>query len=162
MNAETELRYARAAIWQVARLGGESTKLAMQYIGWFAPINDKMSFEHIYAHLLQINEIWTNCTAEQWQAAIRKMLDNKASGSLKMPLTDHALLEDYLALVQDSERQPENDKPTSAYPSDARLSPKPEMPPFVPPTAEQKAQAAERLQAMKQTCSRTRRIYPND
>lgn len=157
MNPETELRYARAVIWQVAQLGGESTKLAMQYIGWFAPINDKMSFEQIYEHLLQINEIWTDCTAEQWQAAIKQMLADKVSGSLKTPLTDHTLLEDYLALVQDSEKQPET--PKSAYPANTRLTPKPDPPPITPYTPEQKARAAERLQQMRGLCYRSRRVY---
>lgn len=42
-DPETELRHARAAIWLVAQMGGENVKLAMQYIGWFAPQNDKLS-----------------------------------------------------------------------------------------------------------------------
>ncbi|MDK4527235.1 hypothetical protein QG034_10360 [Kingella kingae] len=159
-DPETELRHARAAIWLVAQMGGENVKLAMQYIGWFVPQNDKLSFEQVHTYLAQIQTIWNDSTSEQWQSAIKQMLADKVSGSLKMPLNDHLALEDYLARF--SPTQPENDKPTNAYPSDSRLSPKPEIPPFVPPTAEQKAQAAERLQAMKQTCSRTRRIYPND
>lgn len=52
-DLEIELRYARAAIWEVAKMGGEYLKLMLQYIGWFAPVNDKLSFEQIYAHLIQ-------------------------------------------------------------------------------------------------------------
>jgi len=48
---EQELRYARSAIWTVAQMGGESAKLLMQYIGWFAPEGGKLSFAEIAAHL---------------------------------------------------------------------------------------------------------------
>ena len=107
---ETELRYARIAIWTVAQMGGESAKLLMQYIGWFAPPNGKLSFGEIYQHLCAVQAMFNDSTATQWQAALRQMLADKATGSLKTPLTDHLALEDYLAAAraQQDDGQPEN------------------------------------------------------
>lgn len=160
IDLEIELRYARAAIWEVAKMGGEYPKLVLQYIGWFAPVNDKLSFEQIYAHLIQVSEIWNDCTAEQWQCAIKQMLIDKQAGSLKMPLTDHLILEDYLALFTDSQRQPENNTdPVSVYPTHAQLTTKPKPPTL--PTAEQKANAHQVLQQLSQMCSSkgNRKLY---
>ena len=107
---ETELRYARSAIWTVAQMGGESAKLLMQYIGWFAPPDGKLSFEQIAAHLAAVQAMFNDSTAAEWKAALRQMLADKVSGSLKMPLTNHLPLEDYLtaARAQQAHRQPEN------------------------------------------------------
>ena len=107
---EQELRYARSAIWTVAQMGGESAKLLMQYIGWFAPPNGKLSFEQIAAHLAAVQAMFNDSTAAEWKAALRQMLADKVSGSLKMPLTNHLPLEDYLtaARAQQAHRQPEN------------------------------------------------------
>ena len=107
---EQELRYARSAIWTVAQMGGESAKLLMQYIGWFAPPNGKLSFAEIAAHLAAVQAMFNDSTAAQWQAALRQMLADKVAGSLKTPLTDHLELEDYLAAAraQQAHRQPEN------------------------------------------------------
>ena len=110
---EQELRYARSAIWTVAQMGGESAKLLMQYIGWFAPPNGKLSFAEIAAHLAAVQAMFNDSTAAQWQAALRQMLADKVAGSLKTPLTDHLELEDYLAAAraQQAHRQPENASP---------------------------------------------------
>lgn len=168
---EHELRYARSAIWTVAQMGGESAKLLMQYIGWFAPPNGKLSFEQIAAHLAAVQAMFNDSTAAEWQAAIRQMLADKVSGCLKTPLTSHLALEDYLtaARAQQVNRQPENefeaDAPSpspapavkSSYPNGTQLIPKPTPPPAgKAPSAEQKAKAHELCLAMKQAC-RTRR-----
>ncbi|RKW33082.1 MAG: hypothetical protein D8B42_00970 [Kingella sp. (in: b-proteobacteria)] len=165
---ETELRYARSAIWTVAQMGGESAKLLMQYIGWFAPPNGKLSFEQIAAHLAAVQAMFNDSTAAEWKAALRQMLADKVSGSLKMPLTNHLPLEDYLtaARAQQAHRQPENafeaDAPSpspaphavnSSYPDGTQLVPKPTPPPAAaPPSAAQKAKAHELCLAMKQAC----------
>ena len=165
---ETELRYARIAIWTVAQMGGESAKLLMQYIGWFAPPNGKLSFGEIYQQLCAVQAMFNDSTATQWQAALRQMLADKAAGSLKTPLTDHLALEDYLAAAraQQDDGQPENqfeaDGPSpspaphavnSSYPDGTQLVPKPTPPPAAaPPSAAQKAKAHELCLAMKQAC----------
>ena len=164
---ETELRYARSAIWTVAQMGGESAKLLMQYIGWFAPPNGKLSFAEIAAHLAAVQAMFNDSTAAQWQAALRQMLADKVAGSLKTPLSDHLALEDYLttARAQQAHRQPENafeaDAPSlspapavkSSYPDGTQLIPKPTPPPAgKAPSAEQKAKAHELCLAMKQAC----------
>ena len=74
---ETELRYARSAIWTVAQMGGESAKLLMQYIGWFAPPNGKLSFAEIAAHLAAVQAMFNDSTAAEWQSALRQMLQIK-------------------------------------------------------------------------------------
>ena len=167
---EQELRYARSAIWTVAQMGGESAKLLMQYIGWFAPPNGKLSFAEIAAHLAAVQAMFNDSTAQEWQTALRQMLADKVSGSLKTPLTDHLALEDYLAAAraQQDDGQPENtfeaDAPNpppaptirSSYPDGTQLIPKPTPPPAAaPPSAAQKAKAHELCLAMKQAC-RTR------
>ena len=163
----SELRYARSAIWTVAQMGGESAKLLMQYIGWFAPPNGKLSFGEIYQHLCAVQAMFNDSTATQWQAALRQMLADKVAGSLKTPLSDHLALEDYLtaARAQQAHRQPENafeadaanppPAPTikSSYPDGTQLIPKPTPPPAgKAPSAEQKARAHELCLAMKQAC----------
>ena len=173
---ETELRYARSAIWTVAQMGGESAKLLMQYIGWFAPSNGKLSFAEIVAHLAAVQARFNDSTAEQWQAALRQMLADKVSGSLKTPLTDHLALEDYLAAASHArDEQPENNggnqehaasaaqsvnpnHSAGSYPEGTRLVPKSEAPPAAaPPSAEQKARAHELCQKLQQACHRARR-----
>ena len=171
---EQELRYARSAIWTVAQMGGESAKLLMQYIGWFAPPNGKLRFAEIAAHLAAVQAMFNDSTAAQWQAALRQMLADKVAGSLKTPLSDHLTLEDYLAAASmASDGQPENETtwhaapaPTSqaqspsphaasSYPAGTRLMPKPDPPPAAaPPSAEQKAKAHQLCQAMLQDCNR--------
>lgn len=170
----SELRYARSAIWMVAQMGGEHTTLLMQYIGWFAPPNGKLSFGEIYQHLCAVQAMFNDSTAAQWQAALRQMLADKVAGSLKTPLTNHLALEDYLAAASDG--QPENETtwhaapaPTSqtpsppphaasSYPEGTRLMPKPDPPPAAaPPSAEQKARAHKLCQQMQQACYRARR-----
>lgn len=163
----SELRYARSTIWTVAQMGGESAKLLMQYIGWFAPPNGKLSFAEIAAHLAAVQAMFNDSTAAQWQAALRQMLADKVAGSLKTPLTDHLALEDYLtaARAQQAHRQPENtfeadaaNPPPapavrSSYPDGTQLIPKPTPPPAgKAPSAEQKARAHELCLAMKQAC----------
>ena len=167
---EQELRYARSAIWTVAQMGGESAKLLMQYIGWFAPEGGKLSFAEIAAHLAAVQAMFNDSTAAEWQSALRQMLADKVSGSLKTPLTSHLALEDYLttARAQQAHRQPENafkanaasPSPApavrSSYPDGTQLIPKPTPPPAgKAPSAEQKAKAHELCLAMKQAC-RTR------
>ena len=169
---ETELRYARSAIWTVAQMGGASATLLMQYIGWFAPPNGKLSFAEIVAHLAAVQAMFNDSTATQWQAALRQMLADKAAGSLKTPLTDHLALEDYLAAASHArDGQPENDGSGHAasavqganhcagsYPEGTRLMPKPDPPPAAaPPSAEQKARAHKLCQQMQQACHRARR-----
>ena len=80
---EQELRYARSAIWTVAQMGGESAKLLMQYIGWFAPEGGKLSFAEIAAHLAAVQAMFNDSTAAEWQSALQQMLADKVSGSLK-------------------------------------------------------------------------------
>lgn len=163
----SELRYARSAIWTVAQMGGASATLLMQYIGWFAPPNGKLSFAEIYQHLCAVQAMFNDSTAAQWQAALRQMLADKVAGCLKTPLTSHLALEDYLtaARAQQAHRQPENafeaDAPNpppapavkSSYPDGTQLIPKPTPPPAAaPPSAAQKAKAHELCLAMKQAC----------
>lgn len=170
---EQELRYARSAIWTVAQMGGESAKLLMQYIGWFAPPNGKLSFAEIAAHLAAVQAMFNDSTAAEWQTALRQMLADKVAGSLKTPLTNHLALEDYLAAARASlagasdgaDGQPENqfeaDVPSpspapavnSSYPDGTQLVPTPTPPPAAaPPSMEQKARAHELCLAMKQAC----------
>lgn len=168
-----ELQLARATLWKLAQLGGTHTQLAMRYIGLFAPINGKLEFEQIYQLLEDLTGIWHDCTAQEWQNACEKLLAEKISGSLKVPLQNHERLMELLDIYHDQQRQPENEAglckpqcpenetPPSAYPSNTRLTPKPEPPPYVPPTAEQKAQASVMLQAMKQICNRASKRQPN-
>jgi len=173
---EQELRYARSAIWTVAQMGGESAKLLMQYIGWFAPPNGKLSFAEIVALLAAVQAMFNDSTAEQWQAALRQMLADKVSGSLKTPLTDHLALEDYLAAASHArDGQPENNggnqehaasaaqsvnpnHSAGSYPEGTRLVPKSEPPSAAaPPSAEQKARAHKLCQQMQQACHRAQR-----
>ena len=80
-----ELQQARAAIWELAKFGGQNTQLAMRYVGLFAPINDKLPFDEIYRLLREINGICLDCSAGDWQKAVQKLLSDKVSGSLKVP-----------------------------------------------------------------------------
>ena len=163
---EQELRYARSAIWTVAQMGGESAKLLMQYIGWFAPEGGKLSFAEIAAHLAAVQAMFNDSTAAEWQSALQQMLADKVSGSLKTPLTDHLALEDYLAAASHArDGQPENNggnqehaASAGSYPEGTRLVPKSEPPSAAaPPSAEQKARAHKLCQQMQQACHRAQR-----
>lgn len=156
-----ELQQARAALWQLACLGGENTQLAMRYIGLFAPINDKLSFEQIDNLLKDLTDVLHDYTHEAWQSSIKTLLAQKISGSLAVPLKDHDALLNLLADITDAQRLSESEAPiTSAYPANMQLIPKPEQPKAKPPTAEQKAKAAQRCQQLKQMCHHARRINP--
>lgn len=130
-----ELQQARAAIWELAKFGGQSTQLAMRYIGLFAPVNDKLPFEQIYRLLCEINGICLDCSAEHWQKAVQSMLDDKISGSLKTPLQSHDILLERLAALG-SDFFGDDDEPTA--PSIPPKSPDPPRP-YTKPTEQQKA-----------------------
>lgn len=150
-----ELQQARAALWQLACLGGENTQLAMRYIGLFAPINDKISFEQIYNLLQDLTGVFQDYTNEAWQSAVKTLLAQKISGSLAVPLKDHDALLNLLADIADAQRLSESEAPiTSTYPANTQLTPKPEQPKATPPTAEQKAKAAQYVNQMHQVCNR--------
>lgn len=140
-----ELQQARAAIWELAKFGGQSTQLAMRYIGLFVPVNDKLPFEQIYRLLCEINGICLDCSAEHWQKAVQSMLDDKISGSLKTPLQSHDILLERLAALG-SDFFGDDDEPTA--PSIPPKSPDPPKK-YTPPTEQQKVQAASYVQNMK-------------
>ena len=48
----------------------------------------ELSFEQIAAHLAAVQAMFNDSTAAEWKAALRQMLADKVSGSLKMPLTN--------------------------------------------------------------------------
>lgn len=139
-----DLQHARAAIWELAKLGGQNTQLAMRYIGLFAPVNDKLLFDDIYRLLREINGICLDCPAEHWQKAVQSILDDKVSGSLNIPLKSHdILLERLVALDNDFFG---DDEETHIAPSVPPKSPDP--PPHTPRTEQQKAHAASHVQNM--------------
>lgn len=132
-----ELQQARAAIWELAKFGGQSTQLAMRYIGLFAPVNDKLEFADVYRLLREINGICLDCSAEHWQKAVQSVLDDKVSGSLKTPLQSHDILLERLAALG-SDFFGDDDEPTA--PSIPPKSPDPPRP-YTKPTEQQKAKA---------------------
>lgn len=139
-----ELQQARAAIWELAKFGGQNTQLAMRYIGLFAPVNDKLPFEQIYRLLCEINNICLDCPAEHWQKAVQSILDDKVSGSLKTPLINHDILLE--RLVETNDFFGDDDEPIK--PNIPPKSPDPPPRKFVPRTEQQKAQAASHVQNM--------------
>ncbi|ULJ61036.1 hypothetical protein [Wielerella bovis] len=154
--SETELKFAKRAIAKIAQMGGADTRLVLDYLKLFSSKEHPLSLEQTFEILCEVDEFWKTYPAEIWQKAVQKLLANKVSGSLKTPLLNHDLLIDEMELLADFERDDEPHEPV-------RQTTKPEPPTqFIPPTAEQKAQAAQHLQAMKQVCSRQRKAYPND
>lgn len=155
-----ELQQARAAIWELAKFGGQNTQLAMRYIGLFAPVNDKLPFEQIYRLLCEINDICLDCPAEHWQKAVQSMLDDKVSGSLKIPLQNHdILLERLVALDSDFFGDDNDVKQTSPVPMQ---QPKPPpKPKYTPPTEQQKAHAASCVQNMMSALNQPKFLKEN-
>lgn len=146
-----ELQQARAAIWELAKLGGENTQLAMRYVGLFAPVNNKLEFADVYRLLREINGICLDCSAEHWQKAVQSILDDKVSGSLKMPLQDHEILQERLADLN-ADFFGDDDEPTA--PSIPPKSPDP-PPKYTPPSEQQKAHAANHMQNMMATLNKS-------
>ena len=143
-----ELQQARAAIWELAKFGGQNTQLAMRYVSLFAPINDKLPFDEFYRLLREINGICLDCSAGDWQKAVQKLLSDKVSGSLKTPLDSHDLLLEGLEIVQ-SFQNTESESTTETAPIVAPSAVAREPPePFISPSPEQKQARHELNQSM--------------
>lgn len=154
--SETELKFAKRAIAQIAQMGGEHTRLLLEYIKLFSCKEAPLTLEQTYGILMEVDEFWKTYPADVWQKAVNTLLAQQRAGSLHTPLTNHNALIDEMELLADFERDDEPSKPI-------HQATKPDPPTqFIPPTAEQKAQAAQYLQVMKQTCTRQRKVYPNN
>ena len=96
---------ARAAVWAAAQVGGEVSKLAVQYIALFRPAKTALTFERM-AKLLG------------------ELLARRNAGSLKLPLKSHGYLYEVISGWQGQglqtlpaapeQRQPENSQTLNA------------------------------------------------
>lgn len=140
------LQHARASLWELAKLGGQNTQLAMRYIGLFAPVNDKLSFEEIYRLLCEINGIWQDCPSENWQKAVQSVLNDKIADKLTIPLKNHDILLGYLADLDDLK---DNEDEEHIIPSTPPKTPDP--PPNKIRTEEEKAFGKQCIEQMQQS-----------
>lgn len=124
---------ARAAVWAVAHLGGETVRLAVKYLGLFRPSKTALSFERMTKLINEVlpdmqrgavsrNGVEYPAPIEAWNYAFREMVNRRNSGSLKLPLKSHGYLYEVIvgwkgqglktAPVQQAFRQPENSSQT--------------------------------------------------
>lgn len=171
-----DLQLARAALWELAQLGGKHTQLAMRYIGLFAPINGKLEFEQIYRLLKDLRGIWHDYTTEDWQNACEKLLAEKITGSLKVPLQNHERLMELLETQADAHRLPSvkisdfGNRCASSFaglPENQSESPmqamvwRPNHNETVQPYSdEQRQRAHEQVVQMIRRVNQTRKVYP--
>lgn len=102
---------AREAVAAVMQMGGESARLAVQYLGLFRPGKSALSWNRA-AKLL--NELWPDmerqavcrngteypAPPEAWQHAFRELLARRNAGSLNLPLKSHGYLYEVIASWQ--------------------------------------------------------------
>lgn len=130
--SETELKFAKRAIAKIAEMGGADTRLVLDYLKLFSSKETPLSLEQTFEILCEVDEFWKTYPAEIWQKAVRKLLSDKVSGSLKTPLLNHDLLIDEMELLADLDRS-DNDEIKSPDP---------------PRTEQQKAQADKYMKNM--------------
>lgn len=113
--SETELKFAKRAIAKIAEMGGSDTRLVLDYLKLFSSKETPLSLEQTFEILCEVDEFWKTYPAEIWQKAVRKLLSDKVSGSLKTPLLNHDLLIDEMELLADLDRS-DNDEIKSPDP----------------------------------------------
>lgn len=136
--SETELKFAKRAIAKIAEMGGADTRLVLDYLKLFSSKETPLSLEQTFEILCEVDEFWKTYPAEIWQKAVRKLLADKVSGSLKTPLLNHDLLIDEMELLADFDN---SDSPPQIK------SPDPPRP-YTKPTEQQKAKADSYVQNM--------------
>lgn len=97
--SETELKFAKRAIAQIALMGGEHTQQLLAYIKLFSAPENPLSLEQTYEILLTVADFWATYPAQAWQIAVNKLLAQHRSGSLKTPLANHDVLIDEMEQV---------------------------------------------------------------
>ncbi len=121
--SETELKFAKRAIAQIALMGGEHTQQVLAYIKLFSAPENPLSLEQTYEILLTVADFWATYPTEAWQIAIAHLLEQKQSGNLKTPLINHNLLIDMMETIANFE--PDDKTPINTAP--------PPPPPIAPP-----------------------------
>ena len=146
--SETELKFAKRAIAQIAQMGGEHTRLLLEYIKLFSSKDKPLSLEETFEILVETANFWADYPAEFWQKAVQKLLSEKVSGSLKTPLDSHDLLLEELEIVQ-SFQNTESESTAETAPIVAPSAVAREPPePFISPSPEQKQARHELNQSM--------------
>lgn len=136
--SETELKFAKKAIAQIAQMGGEHTRLLLEYIKLFSCKEAPLTLAQTFDILVEVDEFWKTYPTDVWQKAVGKLLVQQRSGSLKTPLPNHDLLIDEMELLADFD---DSDTPPQIKSPDPPKK-------YTPPTERQKAQAAHHIQNM--------------
>lgn len=160
MSPETELKFAKRAIAQIAQMGGEHTRLLLEYIKLFSCKEAPLTLEQTYGILMEVDEFWKIYPAEAWQIAVQQLLEQR--DILKTPFQDHKLLIDMMELIVNFENGDDNwtsivnaidpnseDLPiNTAPPPPPIVPPKSPDPPRKPRSEQQKAQADKYMKNM--------------
>ena len=62
--SETELKFAKRAIAQIAQMGGEHTRLLLEYIKLFSSKDKPLSLEETFEILVETANFWADYPAE--------------------------------------------------------------------------------------------------
>nr|WP_244772972.1 hypothetical protein [Alysiella crassa]UOP06192.1 hypothetical protein LVJ80_10200 [Alysiella crassa] len=162
--SETELKFAKRAIAQIAQMGGEHTRLLLEYIKLFSCKEAPLTLEQTYGILMEVDEFWKIYPADAWQIAVQHLLEQRES--LNPPLENHALLIDMMELIVNFENSDDNwtsivnaidpnseDLPINTAPPPPPIAP-PKSPDPPPRTEQQKAQAAKHIKNMRATLNK--------
>lgn len=107
---------ARAALWELTKLGDEMTQLAVTYIGMFRPEKSSLTFSRMAKLLeelrLPMDEGWIERNGQRheaprgaWAHAFRTLIERRAAGALSLPLKTHGYLYEVIMSYQHQQVQ---------------------------------------------------------
>ena len=107
---------ARAALWELTKLGDEMTQLAVTYVGMFRPEKSVLTFSRMAKLLeelrIQIDDGWIErngqrheTTRAAWIHAFRTLIERRATGALSLPLKSHGYLYEVILSCQHQQAQ---------------------------------------------------------
>ncbi len=163
--SESELKFAKKAIAQIALMGGEHTQQVLAYIKLFSAPEQPLSLEQTYEILLTVADFWATYPAHAWQIAIAHLIEQNQSGNLETPLVNHNLLIDMMETVANFE--PDDDEtPINTAPPPPPIAPpkSPDPPPAQAqrpsPTDEQKEQRHQQAKGLMKMLESKKLLKP--
>lgn len=154
---EDELKFGKKAIQQMAELGGENTKLVLEYVKLFSSKDKPLSFEQIFMLLADTANFWLDYPADIWKASVLQLLALKRTNTLELPLQNHEELFKWIDFI--TERQKEN--PIQEKQPPPASSPPPLLSYDATPkekTEEDKEFGRQCIEQMRQTINQAKRL----
>lgn len=99
---------ARSALWELSKIGDETTRLAVTYVGLFRPNKSSLNFERMAKLLEEIRVAMDEGFIERdgkrfeapraaWIHGFRTLIERRDIGGLRLPLKGHGYLYEVIA-----------------------------------------------------------------